>query len=322
MPGKPLNRPLMLAACVTLALAPAARADFRLERELAIAPGGTFVLETDSGAVEIRGSDRDTARILVTSPRDDVEERFSFSFEERGDDAVVRVEKRGGWTRGWFSDGNDRLRFEIQVPRGVDVDLKTAGGAIDAASIAGRVELHTSGGGVEIADVDGDVDAHTSGGAMSARDIRGDVELNTSGGAIRARSISGDLKAETSGGGIRVDGVGGDASLETSGGSIGAEEIGGRLAAHTSGGPVRASFAAGNGSGGTLSSSGGGITAVVDPAVALQIDAHSSGGRVSVDLPITVRGSMTRNSVRGELNGGGPLLKLRSSGGPVRLQGR
>ena len=85
---------------------------------------------------------------------------------------------------------------------------------------------------------------------------------------------------------------------------------------------MRASFARGNGAGGSLSSSGGSITAAVDPAVALKVDAHTSGGRVTVDLPITVRGSMSRNSVSGSLNGGGPLLKLRSSGGAVRLTER
>ena len=86
---------------------------------------------------------------------------------------------------------------------------------------------------------------------------------------------------------------------------------------------MRASFAAGNGSGGSLSSSGGGITVSVDPAVSLDVDAHTSGGRVTVDLPITVRGlDDQRNTVRGELNGGGPLLKLRSSGGSVRINSR
>ena len=30
--------------------------------------------------------------------------------------------------------------------------------------------------------------------------------------------------------------------------------------------------------------------------------------------------AVARNTVRGELNGGGPLLKLRSSGGSIRLQ--
>ena len=304
MSGKPLHRSLILATVATLSLAAAAAADFRLERELPLGPGGAFVLESDSGSVEVRGTERDDARVLVFARRDDVEERYSFSFEQRGADAVVRVERRGGWTNRLFSSGGDRLRFEIEVPLGADVDVATAGGAIEATSIRGRADLHSSGGRIDVADVDGEVKARTSGGPVSAVDVRGDVHLSTSGGAISARRIDGELIARTSGGGIEI------------------EDVGGAVEAHTSGGSVRARFSAGNSSGGSLSSSGGGITAIIDPAASLDIDAHTSGGRVTVDLPITVRGSMQRNTVRGSLNGGGPLLKLRSSGGPVRLASR
>ncbi len=303
MSGKSLQRPLILITLAVLAFAPAAAADYRLERQLPLEAGGSFRLDSDSGSIEIRGVDRAGARILVTAPRDDIEERFTFSFEERGDDAVVRVKKRGSWTHRMFSGSGNRLHFEIQVPRGAHIDLSTAGGAIDAESIRGRVELHSSGGSLEIADVEGDVDAHTSGGAISAAEVRGSARLHTSGGAIRAAGVTGDLVARTSGGSIEI------------------QDAGGAVEAHTSGGPVRASFAAGNGSGGTLKSSGGGITAIVDPTVSLQVDAHTSGGRVDLDLPLTVRGSFSRNEVRGALNGGGPMLKLRSSGGSIRLRG-
>lgn len=303
MSGTPLHRPLLLTVVATLALAAAARADFRLERELALAPGGTFILDSAVGSIELRGTDRAGARIVVTAERDDVDERYAFSFEERGDDAVVEVEKRGGWTRALFSGGNDRLRFDIEVPRGAAIDLRTAGGAIEASSIGGRVDLHSSGGPIRVSDVDGDVQAHTSGGSISAEDVRGSVRLDTSGGPIRARGITGDLAAETSGGSIEI------------------EEAGGAVEAHTSGGRVSASFAAGNGRGGKLSSSGGSVTAVVDAGVALDVDAHTSGGSVSVDLPMQVVGYARRNAVRGELNGGGPLLELRSSGGSIRVRG-
>ncbi len=321
MSGKSLDRPLTLTLLAALAFASVALADFRLERELALAPGGAFVLDTDSGSIEIRGVDRSGARILVTSSRDDVEERFTFSFEERGDDAVVRVEKRGNRARRMFSSGGERLRFAIEVPRRVDLDLRTAGGAIDAESIQGQVDLHSSGGSISIAAVEGKVDAHTSGGSMNASQVRGDVRLDTSGGSIRAEGIDGNLVAKSSGGGIHAAGIGGDATVKTSGGSVEVFDVAGVIEAHSSGGPVRASFTSGNGSGGTLSSSGGGITATIDPAVALDIDAHTSGGRVTFDMPITVQGPISRNSLRGELNGGGPTLKLRSSGGSIRLRG-
>ncbi len=303
MSARPLYRQLLLITLAALVFAAAAPADFRLERELALERGGTLVLESDSGSIEIRGVDRAGARVTITSDRDDIEERYSFSLKERGNDAVVKVEKRGSWTRRIFSGDSGGMHFDVEVPRGAAIDVSTAGGAIAAATIEGRVELDSSGGKIDVADVVGDVDAHTSGGGIRAVDVRGNVRLDTSGGPIRARGIDGDLVADTSGGGIEI------------------EDAGGSVEAHTSGGPVRASFAAGNASGGSLSSSGGGITATVDPSVALDVDAHTSGGRVAVDLPIRASGSSRRNAVRGELNGGGALLKLRSSGGSIHLRG-
>jgi len=64
---------------------------------------------------------------------------------------------------------------------------------------------------------------------------------------------------------------------------------------------------------------GGGVRTEVDPAVALTIDASSSGGSVNADLPVTVQGRIDKNSLRGDLNGGGAVLRLRSSGGGVRI---
>lgn len=321
MHARPLRRSLFLVTIAVAACATAAAAEFRVERQLALAPGGSFILESDGGSIEIRGGDRSGAHILLTARRDDLEERYSLSFEERGDSAVVRVKKRGTFVGRMFSRDSDRMRFVIEVPRRVNVDLQTAGGAIDAESLDGRLDLHSSGGSIAVAVVEGDVDAHTSGGSMTARDVRGNVRLDTSGGSIKAEKITGDLVAKSSGGSIHAATIGGEATIKTSGGSIEIFDVAGAVDAHTSGGPVRAGFAAGNGSGGSLSTSGGGITVTVDPAVSLEVDAHSSGGGVRVDLPITAQGSWQKNTVRGELNGGGSLLKLRSSGGPIRVQG-
>jgi hypothetical protein len=73
---------------------------------------------------------------------------------------------------------------------------------------------------------------------------------------------------------------------------------------------------------GCFDSSGGGVAVTLDPAARLEIDAASSGGRVSSDLPVTVRGAVSKSSLKGTLNGGGAVLKLRSSGGGVSLAPR
>ena len=321
-----LIRPWTLGvAMFTLFLVTPASADFRLERQLALAPGGTFTLETYVGAVSVVGDSPSGVTISVTSSRDDIERRLELKFEERPGRVGVtarRIQSPGGWFRSWQSYGN--LRFTVHVPNQTDVAVGTSGGEVHVSRLDGAARLRTSGGRVRVEDVVGDVNAHTSGGQIRVERVRGTVDAGTSGGAIEIATIAGDVRAGTSGGGITIEATSGDVSAETSGGGIRVRGAGGRVEAHTSGGPITVNFAPGNARGGELSTSGGGVTAAVDPAARLSIDASTSGGGVTSDLALTTR-SFSRTSIRGDLNGGGSPLRLRTSGGPIQIsaaQGR
>ena len=309
-----------LSAAVLLAAVSPATADYRLERQLTLEPGGQLVVDVESASVDVRGTDSSGARIVVTSRDDDLEKKFALSFDESPGRVTVRADRVGSPARRWFDWSSGNFHFEIEVPRSTEVRVETSGGAIGARSLVGNASLDTSGGSIHVEDVAGRVDAETSGGAIVARQIDGDLSLDTSGGSIEAEGVEGDLVASTSGGRIRIERVVGSVEASTSGGSISVRQVGGRIQARSSGGPVTAEFAAGNAAGGSLSTSGGSVTAYVDPGVGLDIDASSSGGSVTVDMPITVQGTMSKSSIRGSLNGGGPTLILRSSGGGVRVK--
>jgi DUF4097 and DUF4098 domain-containing protein YvlB len=304
---------------IFLAAAPAS-ADFRLERRLALGPGGTFTLQTETGGVTLTGDSPSGVLVTVTSSRDDLDRRFDFRFEESAGAVRVTATRRGSWLsslfHGWFSNN---VRFEVHVPRKTAIDVDTAGGGITVSSVTGAVDVHTSGGGLRIQDVEGKIEGRTSGGSIRIQGARGDVVADTSGGGIDIADVRGNVRAETSGGGIQLDGVTGDAFADTSGGGVRVRGAGGRVDAHSSGGSVTVAFANGNARGGVLSSSGGGVRTELDPAVALTIDASSSGGSVTSDIRVTTQGRMERNSIRGDLNGGGALLRVSSSGGGVRI---
>ncbi len=284
-----------------LAVAPAL-ADFRLEREFPLAAGGVFVLDSDTGSVEVRGTAGSTVRVVITSSRTDIEEYFRFGFETSADRVEVRGERlrkmKGMFS--WF--GSARLRYEIEVPSGAEVHVDTAGGSIEVDSVDGRVDLDTSGGSVTARAIGGPLAIDTSGGSIEIEDVRSDANVSTSGGSIDATSIAGNLVAETSGGNVRVRSVTGRVDVETSGGSI------------------TAALPAGNASGGTLSTSGGSIRVSLPADVALSIDAHCSGGRVRTELPITVSGTQKEGTLRGDINGGGERLRLRTSGGSISIE--
>ena len=302
-----------------LLAAPAAIAGSRIERDLELSPGGSFSLDTDGGSVRVTGGSGSSVRVVITSHRDDIEDLYDIEFETDDGEVRVSVEKRRkasswfGWTRG------AGLHFEIEVPARVELSIDTAGGSITAEGIQGEALLDTSGGAITARDIQGDLDADTSGGSINVEDVIGNVRADTSGGAIEVSNVRGDVVADTSGGGIRISEVSGDVRADTSGGPIRIRDAGGRVQADTSGGGVTVSFTPGNASGGSLSSSGGGVTVELDPSVNLEIDATSSGGPVISDIPITVRGRISKSNLQGTLGSGGATLRLRSSGGSIRI---
>ena len=69
-----------------------------------------------------------------------------------------------------------------------------------------------------------------------------------------------------------------------------------------------------------IPTSGGNIVVSLAPNVSVDVDAHTSGGDVDTDVPVTLLGKQDDSSIQGKINGGGPKLVLRSSGGNIRLR--
>lgn len=277
-----MMRGASFGALALLLFAAPALAESRVERDLALQPGGRLVVETDSGSITVTGGDRSGARVVITARDEEALDRYKLSFEESAAGLRVVARRKGG-LGSWFGRSDGGIAIEVEVPSATAIDLDTSGGSLTVESVRGAVHAATSGGGILV------------------RDVEGEVSVDTSGGAIRIDDVRGDVRAETSGGGVRI------------------ENVTGSIDANSSGGPVEASFAPGFQASGRLSTSGGGVRVWLDRSANVEIDASTSGGTVSCDLPITAHGGMSRSSLKGTIGSGGPRLTLRSSGGSIRI---
>jgi len=293
-----------------------ALAESRLEKTLKLAPGGRLTLTTDLGRVTVTGKAEPDARVVITSRRHDLEKLLSFRFEESPGSVTISARKKQRFS--WFGPSGASVHFDIQVPAETRLEVDTSGGGIKVSGLRSAAELETSGGAIEVADLAGDLDGDTSGGGIRLSDIRGRTRVETSGGGIVGTGLDGPVSADTSGGSIELARVSGDIKASSSGGGIRIQEAGGRVEAHTSGGRIEASFVRGNARGGTLQTSGGGISVSLDPDVNLEIDAE--GNSVRTSLPIRVLGEVSRRRLQGTLGKGGERLHMRTSGGGVRIQ--
>jgi hypothetical protein len=149
-------------------------------------------------------------------------------------------------------------------------------------------------------------------------------DLRTSGGGVTLEGAQGAVNLRTSGGNIAVGVVAGETELSTSGGGIRVDAVEGSLRASTSGGSIRAAFAGPLKGDCSLSTSGGSVKVTVDKTAAFRLDASTSGGSVEAEgLTLTLEKlGRGRTQLAGAVNGGGALLKLRSSGGDVMVKTR
>ncbi|HEY8132846.1 MAG TPA: DUF4097 family beta strand repeat-containing protein [Thermoanaerobaculia bacterium] len=308
-----------IAFLLALAITGAAYAatDTPIHRTFNVAPGGTLTLDADVGDIQVT-SGGSGVTVDVTQRARVSNRLLNVTFDQQQNDVTIRAKLEG--TSRWFNWSDDEAKFVITVPSQYNVQLATAGGDIKVGNLQGQARCKTSGGSISLGRIDGPATANTSGGDVSIEGARGNVDLHTSGGGIRIGDVTGSIQAKTSGGSIEIHHAGGDLYARSSGGGITIDEALSMVDASTSGGSIRARLAQQPRGDSRLSTSGGGITVSLAPTVAVDLDAHTSGGDVDTDVPVTLLGKQGDSSLEGKINGGGPKLVLRSSGGDIRVR--
>ena len=287
------------------------------QRSFDVSAGGRFVLDADWGTVEVETWDRDAVDVVVER----TSELESLEFDEEDGTITVRSRRK---ERGFFRSlrADDAPVFQVTVPQRFDLDLTTAGGKIGIADIEGEVVARTAGGNLTIGEVSGSVHGRTAGGSIRIDHATGAVDAKTSGGTIRIGRVGGPVDARTTGGSIHIDHAQGRVAAHTTGGSIRLGDVGGALDAKTTGGSIRATLAKQPDGDSSLRTTGGSIDLALAEDVELAIDARSSGGRVSAEIGNVVPASDKKSVWVASVNGGGPKLTLRTTGGSIRLHTR
>jgi len=213
---------------------------------------------------------------------------------------------------------------------GGDVNLQTGGGRITVRSVKGKINastgggdmvilsglqgavLEAGGGNIQVKQCTGKLRVSTGGGNIDLGDISGPVEMETGGGSIRLSSAKGPVRAETGAGRIELNGVP-SATAETGAGGIVAKFIG----------------STGEQTDSTLETSAGDITVYIAPNLAITVRAdieaanghniHSDFSDIQISSEKSDWGEPRAVTAEGRLNGGGPVLKLRTTTGDIRI---
>jgi len=146
-------------------------------------------------------------------------------------------------------------------------------------------------------------DVRTGDGNIRADGLRAPAKLVTHDGNIDGEGFEGTLEASSGDGNIHVRGRFTGLDLHSGDGNIVAEVAPG---SHMAGGW-------------TVHTGDGSVTLRLPDGFAANLDAHTGDGHITVDLPLSAEGGMHEDSVTGKLNGGGPVLTVRTGDGSVHL---
>ncbi len=308
------TRMLALAAVLSLPVLAQAKIVRTVEKTFTVQPGGTLHVATQGGDVRVQTGDVKEVRVTAKKTihtnsekeADELLEKLELNIEQKGNDVFAEAKyERNSWGIHW-GQTPVTVDFVITVPDHFNADIHTSGGDIAIGNLTGNVRARTSGGDMKFDRIAGDLDASTSGGDVSLKE-----------GTARA-------KVSTSGGDIHIDRAGGPTEVSTSGGDIVIESAEHLLSARTSGGEIHAVLTSALKDDCLLSTSGGEVHVQVVKGSGFVLDAHTSGGDVDASgITLTIdRGGVGKSRLVGEVNGGGPRLKVRASGGDITIRAK
>jgi hypothetical protein len=185
-------------------------------RSYTIKKGGQFEVANENGEIEVTRSQgaevKVTAHREVTAGSDDEAGSRLKNLKMREDVSPDRVflGAQNSRTEGLGFVNGLGIRWEVAVPDGLAVTVKTMNGTVRLDNVDGRITAATTNGNVSGTAITGEVQASTVNGsvAMNLDAVSGDVRLTTVNGAVRLElppTVDADLEATTVNGGVSVD---------------------------------------------------------------------------------------------------------------------
>jgi hypothetical protein len=176
---------------------------------------------------------------------------------------------------------NISIDYEIEAPAKTFLSASSGSGDVTDEGVGVDARLNTGSGTIHATGLQQSFTVETGSGDIYAEQVgSGDVKANTGSGTIELKNVSGGLKAQTGSGDIKLSGAPrADWKVTTGSGTV---EIW----------PSQASFT---------------------------LEASTGSGDIKTDREMVVQGSFERHHITGKVNGGGPLVRVETGSGDIRI---
>ena len=263
----------------------------REEKRFTVSGTPDIKLATFDGSIQIQSWDKPDVLVEIEkrgATRESVD-ALKVTAEQHGN--TIEVEVKGPARESFTGIGFHRstsARLIVSLPRRSDVQARSGDGTIRIDRVNGRIELRTGDGGIR------------------AADVAGELTLNTSDGTITVTGAEGRLDLDTGDGGVNVTGRLTSVRLRTGDGSIVYRAEPGSTMAETW----------------EISTGDGSVSLFLPRDFGADLDIHTGDGTIRNELQVTAETGVevSRRTIRGKLNAGGKLLRVRTGDGSIRLR--
>lgn len=273
----------------------------------ALARDGKVIINNLSGGIVVRSWDKAEVQIAARK----VAEASSLDkAKENWAKVTIEVTKSGNILQ-IDTKYPERVRnlkvsvhYELTIPDKAAIKIKNVSGSVDAEGIGGTFEGNVTSGSVTLAKFGGSVDCRTVSGRIEVQDGMGEIDLKTVSGNISAVRIKGSVDAETTSGRIELSDISEakNVRVKVLSGRIsydGELAAGGKFSFETLSGSIRVALPANAG---------------------FELDAEAFSGHVNSAFPITMQGTISPKEVRGVVNNGGAILRIKTFSGSIDIR--
>jgi hypothetical protein len=271
---------IFAVASLALASVPSRAAEATFERDLSVSGRVDLTIENGAGTVHLTSGPAGRVHVFAR-----VKSNWGANDETvREIAAHPPIEQTGNIVhigQHHQSLRNISIDYEIQAPADAFLQASTGSGGIDDDGVGVNAKLTTGSGGIHATGLQGGFSVGTgSGGIYAEQSGAGNVEAQTGSGPIELKNLHGGLHAQTGSGGVKITGTPAE-SWRIITGSGGVELWTGE-----------AGFA---------------------------LDAETGSGGVHSDREISTQGSLERHHVTGKIGGGGPIVRITTGSGGIRI---
>jgi DUF4097 and DUF4098 domain-containing protein YvlB len=321
-------RLLSLAAVAIAALVPAPQAAAQsaqgsFDRTLKVTGPVELNIQSGAGGIHVRAGAGGTVTIAARMRADSAWSSGDVDARMRQIEKNPPIEQTGNAIRvGRFTDENlpkyISITYDVTVPAQASVTARNGSGGIDVGDLSGPIDATTGSGHITIGRIAGAIEAATGSGGIEVAGAAG-LKARTGSGSIRATAIAGDASATSGSGGVQVDVIGkGNVDVSSSSGAVTVKGVAGAARVSTSSSSLEVQ---GRPTGPwDIRSSSGHVTLRLPPDAAFDLDAHVSSGKIETTHPITVKGTVDKRWLQGQVRGGGPLVSVHTSSGGIGIQ--